>query len=163
MPAVPPEMLTSTTTPRPATKPIQEGYGTTTVASNITTLLPYTCKQGWSEFMNIDTPTESHSYETEGPGDYEMMFELRKYYSFCAKPTGIKCQTVTDKLPYSMSLDLDVMCNLETGLQCLNSKQGGFNCADYEVSVNCDCGSKFVFFIKSPYSHCKRIPLNSIS
>ena len=96
--------------------------------------------------MNIDTPQAAKSYEDSGPGDYESIKELRNYYSFCANPIGIKCQSVADKMPYTMSLDYGVTCDLNYGLKCLNSDQGGFDCGDYEVSVNCDCGREYYGF-----------------
>ncbi|KAL4222951.1 Mucin-5B [Mactra antiquata] len=107
------------------------------------TKMPYTCKQGWSQWMNIDLPSVQKSWETNGPGDVEPITELRKYYSFCAKPTGIKCQSATTFTPYTdpLNQDIDVECNLEKGLQCLNAKQGGYNCDDYEVAVYCECAS----------------------
>lgn len=94
--------------------------------------------------MNIDKPTQTHAFETAGSGDNELIGELRKYYSFCANPTGIKCRTADDKTPYTMAADLDLLCTLETGLQCLNDRQGGYTCSDYEVSFNCDCGRKYL-------------------
>ena len=124
----------------PLTKPHQDGSGKST-----TPAMPYTCKNGWSDFMNIDNALEMKPYEDAGPGDYESIKELRKYYSFCANPIGIKCQTVADKLPYHMSVDVDVTCDLNYGLKCLNSMQGGFDCGDYEISVNCDCGRKYCY------------------
>ena len=124
------------------TKRPQDGGGKTTVASTGSTPLPYTCKNGWSDFMNIDSPSVAKPWEDAGPGDYESLKELRHYYSFCANPIGIKCQTVADHLPYTMSRDYDQICDLSYGFKCLNSAQGGFPCADYEISVNCDCGRK---------------------
>ena len=129
------------------TKRPQDGGGKTTVASGGSTPLPYTCKNGWSDFMNIDSPSVAKPWENAGPGDYESIKELRNYYSFCANPIGIKCQTAADHLPYQNSMDFDQTCDLSYGLKCLNSAQGGFPCADYEISVNCDCGRKFsVYF-----------------
>lgn len=123
----------------------------------MTTPMPYTCKDGWSDPMNIDKPTQNKEFETEGPGDYELIKELRKYYSFCAKPTGIKCQTAKDHLPYTMSMDMEVICDLDTGMKCLNDKQGGFDCADYEVSVHCDCGGMYTqFYVLSSTSGVRK-------
>lgn len=121
------------------------GQSPTMVPSSQTTVSPYTCKQGWSDFMNIDSPTITKASETNGPGDVESIPELRKYYSFCANPTGIKCQSATTGASYIMSMDVDVTCDLTNGLECLNSKQGGFDCDDYEVSVFCECARKFNF------------------
>ena len=107
------------------------------------TPLPYTCKDGWSNWMNVDSPNVKHAFEIKNSGDYELMGELRHHYSFCAKPTAIKCQTVMDKRPYTSSKDDMVTCDLIDGLVCSNSNQGvGSTCSDYEVSVYCDCAGK---------------------
>jgi len=153
-------IMNGTTSSSPPTKPTQSGdEQTTTVPRTQTTTMPYTCKQGWSDFMNVDKPTQSHTYETSGSGDYELIPELRKYYSFCARPTGIMCQTAKDGLQYTMGPDLEVECNLDTGLRCLNDKQGGFDCADYEVSVNCDCGSMYSTILSVCQKVCKLLNL----
>ncbi|XP_052092501.1 mucin-5AC-like [Mytilus californianus] len=116
------------------------------VNSGIPTLQPtqttvyFNCKDGWSEWMNVDSPTVKNPFEIIDSGDFELMGELRHHYSFCAKPNSIKCQTVADKLPYTSSKDNQVTCDLIDGLVCSNSKQAGRNCSDYEVSVYCDCG-----------------------
>ena len=128
------------------TKKPQDGAGKTTVVVIGSTPLPYTCKNGWSDFMNVDSPGVAKSWEDAGPGDYESIKELRNYYSFCANPIGIKCQTAADHQPYQNNIfDVGVTCDLSYGLKCLNSAQGGFDCSDYEVSVNCDCGRKLLF------------------
>lgn len=108
------------------------------------TRLPYYCKDGWSEWMNVDSPIVKNTFEIKESGDFELMGELRHHYSFCAKPNSIKCQTIADKLPYTSSKDDQVTCDLIDGLVCSNSKQGGRNCSDYEVSVYCDCGGKIL-------------------
>lgn len=94
--------------------------------------------------MNIDLPTVVKPWETKGPGDIESITELRNYHSFCAEPTGIKCQSATTFTPYTdpLNQDIGVSCTLEKGLECLNANQGGYDCDDYEVSVFCDCARK---------------------
>ena len=114
----------------------------TTIPNTVSTKMPYICKQGWSDFMNIDKPNILNAWESNGPGDVEPISELRNYYSFCANPTGIQCRTALMKQPYTMTLDKDVSCDLVTGLECLGAKQGTYPCEDYEVSVFCECGCK---------------------
>ncbi|WAR09825.1 MFGM-like protein [Mya arenaria] len=134
-----PLTLFTTTTLMPTTS----GHvtGVTTVSSNITTPMPFICVPGWTPFISVDTPGALNTWEKSGPGDTEPITELRNLYGFCAYPTGIQCRTKVDKLPYTMSLDFDTVCNLEKGFECLNSAQGGMECGDYEVSFQCDCGT----------------------
>ena len=49
--------------------------------------VPYSCVEGWSPWMNIDSPTATRDSEDKGTGDYEMLWELRQYYRyfFCVK------------------------------------------------------------------------------
>ncbi|KAH3721642.1 hypothetical protein DPMN_064585 [Dreissena polymorpha] len=135
--------VTSTTTPPP---PLRNMI--TTVSRNMTTSMPYTCTPGWSEFMSIDTPSVLHTWEGQGLGDIEPLSELRKYYNFCANPSGIQCRVRDTRVSYIMSPDFDTECSLEKGFVCLNSVQGPIGCLDYEVSVHCDCGSKCVYSYK---------------
>ena len=93
--------------------------------------------------MNLDSPMDMKSWETS-PGDSEPIKDLRNFYSFCAKPTGIKCRSVVQQMPYTMTQDVQTVCSLEQGFQCLDADQGGFQCEDYEVSVHCDCARKFI-------------------
>ncbi|WAR14241.1 HMCT-like protein [Mya arenaria] len=115
--------------------------GISTVSTNMTKPMPYICVPGWTPFMSVDTPGAFNTWEKSGPGDTEPITELRNLYGFCAKPTGIQCRTKVDKLPYTMSMNFDTVCNLEKGFECLNSAQGGMECGDYEVSFQCDCGT----------------------
>ncbi|XP_052248669.1 mucin-5AC-like isoform X9 [Dreissena polymorpha] len=128
--------VSSTTTPPPPLLNM-----TTTVSRNMTTSMPYTCTPGWSEFMSIDTPSVLHTWEGQGLGDIEPLSELRKYYSFCANPSGIQCRVRDTRVSYTMSPDFETECSLEKGFVCLNSVQAPMACLDYEVSVNCDCGT----------------------
>ena len=42
--------------------------------------VPPTCVEGWTTWMNIDTPYATRLSETMGAGDYEMIWELHQYY-----------------------------------------------------------------------------------
>ncbi|KAH3721635.1 hypothetical protein DPMN_064574 [Dreissena polymorpha] len=94
---------------------------TTTVSRNMTTSMPYTCTPGWSEFMSIDTPTVLYTWEGQGLGDIEPLSELRKYYSFCANPSGIQSRVRDTRVSYIMSPDFDTKYSLEKGFVFLNS------------------------------------------
>jgi len=115
----------------------------TTVGSTPTQTPPYICIPGWTPFMNVDLPTVTNSWETKGTGDVEPISVLRQHFSFCGQPTGIQCRSAVDGIPYINTLDLETVCTIEKGFECLNSKQGGYDCGDYEVSFNCDCGSMY--------------------
>ncbi|WAQ93429.1 MFGM-like protein [Mya arenaria] len=133
--------LTPLTTTTLMPTPSGHVTGVTTVSSNKTTPMPFICVPGWTPFISVDTPGALNTWEKSGPGDTEPITELRNLYGFCAYPTGIQCRTKFDKLPYTMSLDFDTVCNLEKGFECLNSAQDGMECGDYEVSFQCDCGT----------------------
>lgn len=89
--------------------------------------------------MNIDSPTDVRSSESQGPGDYELLWELRQYYSFCEQPRAIRCRSTLTQQPYHRNQDT-VICELPTGLICLDSAATNGLCDDYEISVECDCG-----------------------
>ncbi|KAK3108253.1 hypothetical protein FSP39_004202 [Pinctada imbricata] len=133
-------------------KPVTDRYGLPTpspktdIFGNPVTKKPYSCKEGWSVWMNNDTPTK-------GQGDFETIASLRYEYSFCAKPQSIQCRTVADKMPVTMSLDGGVICDANVGLVCRNADQSDNSCEDYEVSVYCDCGGS------TPEPHVTKSPI----
>ena len=56
--------------------------GVTTVSPPVPVTVPYSCVEGWSPWMNIDSPTATRDSEDKGTGDYEMLWELRQYYRY---------------------------------------------------------------------------------
>ena len=52
-------------------------------------------QHGWSDWMNIDRPNNGNN-----AGDIESIDELRKYYTFCANPTPVKCREVGTNAEY---------------------------------------------------------------
>lgn len=122
---------------------VTNAFGQPHYTNNTLIPQPYKCVQGWSPFMNVDNPkNKSVASEIFGGGDIESLSALRQKYSFCAEPSSIKCQSVSDKYPYTLTGDVDVICNVEKGLLCMNRKQANGECKDYEVSVYCDCGGR---------------------
>lgn len=63
------------------------GSSTTSVPVPVT--LSNTCVEGWSQWMNIDSPTATRRTETQGTGDYEMLSELREYYRYCINTVNL--------------------------------------------------------------------------
>ncbi|XP_076461744.1 uncharacterized protein LOC143294198 [Babylonia areolata] len=114
--------------------------GSSTPPTLVPVTVPYTCVEGWSPWMNIDSPTATRGSETTGTGDYELLWELRQYYSFCAQPRAIRCRSVRTQQSYHWNQD-SVICELPTGLICLNTDASSGVCDDYEISVECDCGT----------------------
>lgn len=120
---------------------VTDAFGQPHASNNTLIPQPYKCVQGWSSFMNVDTPKDAVvSGELYGAGDIESLSALRQKFSFCAHPTSIKCQSVLDKVPYTVTGDKDVVCDVDKGLLCVNRKQMSGLCEDYEVSVFCECG-----------------------
>ncbi|XP_019623677.1 PREDICTED: mucin-2-like isoform X2 [Branchiostoma belcheri] len=133
---------TKPTTIPTGTVPGTEGTTTTigSVTTKPTTQTMQTAPQiaciqhGWSDWMNVDRPNNGNN-----AGDIESIDELRKYYTFCANPTSIKCREVGTNTQYDATGDGGNVCNLVTGFQCTNDFQWDAMCSDYEVSVYCDC------------------------
>ncbi|KAI8516201.1 hypothetical protein Bbelb_070140, partial [Branchiostoma belcheri] len=133
---------TKPTTIQTGTVPGTEGTTTTigSVTTKPTTQTMQTAPQiaciqhGWSDWMNVDRPNNGNN-----AGDIESIDELRKYYTFCANPTSIKCREVGTNTQYDATGDGGNVCNLVTGFQCTNDFQWDAMCSDYEVSVYCDC------------------------
>ncbi|KAI8477523.1 hypothetical protein Bbelb_447440, partial [Branchiostoma belcheri] len=122
---------TKPTTIQTGTVPGTEGTTTTigSVTTKPTTQTMQTAPQiaciqhGWSDWMNVDRPTTS-------------IDELRKYYTFCANPTSIKCREVGTNTQYDATLWMVVMSvTWWTGFQCTNDFQWDAMCSDYEVSA----------------------------
>ena len=134
-----------TVAPAAFTQDIPTPSPKTDIFGNPVTRKPYSCKEGWSVWMNSDTPTQ-------GRGDFETIAALRYSHSFCAKPQSIRCRTVKDQVPVTVTLDGSVVCDVKNGLACFNDEQSDNTCEDYEVSVYCDCGGEM--FIKN---RCIRI------
>ena len=122
---------------------VTDAFGQPHASNNTLIPQPYTCVQGWSPFMNVDNPkNKSVASEIYGGGDIESLSALRQRYSFCAHPTSIQCRSAKDQYPYIRTGDVDVICDVNKGLLCMNRKQTDGECADYEVSFYCNCGGK---------------------
>lgn len=104
---------------------------------------PYSCTHGWTIWLNVDNPSVDHVYETEGPGDYELITRLHEVHSFCARPVSIRCRTTDNLVPSHRSGDAGVVCDLTQGLVCVNADQKTGRCHNYEVSLLCECERKF--------------------
>ncbi|KAK7483904.1 hypothetical protein BaRGS_00024788, partial [Batillaria attramentaria] len=142
---------TPTPTPSPSPSPGAQSrqtitYSPTTAKQGVVTSvpgtrMPYSCTQGWTAWFNLDSPSTSRDDEWKGPGDYETVTGMRNAYSFCAKPTAIRCREVYSQRPAHLSSS-PASCDLEEGLVCLNSQAPDKLCEDFEVSFHCDCGKE---------------------
>nr|XP_045582100.1 uncharacterized protein LOC123745535 [Procambarus clarkii] len=110
------------------------GITSSTVSSSDTTTKP-TCVNGWTSWMNTHTPS---------PQDWDDMDDLRSLaekYTFCASHEILytQCQVVGLGLSPEASGQVAITCNLNAGLQCIDSLQAPQHCFDYEVRFYCDC------------------------
>lgn len=85
---------------------------------------------GWTSWYDRDNPGGSGDWETRSS------FDL----TGCENPTAIECQTVDGRSINETGQN--VICNLQTGLVCLNKENGGSSffgttCLDYRVRFYC--------------------------
>ncbi|GAB6030548.1 hypothetical protein CHUAL_007413 [Chamberlinius hualienensis] len=108
------------------------GTTKTTLVTVVTTVTPYpsVCdKTGWTEWMNSRDPDDT--------GDYEIIPELRKKYSFCGgnEIENVECRRVNSL--NGRQSHANVECTKDRGLVCKNSLK--YYCEDYEVRFYCNC------------------------
>ena len=99
------------------------------------------CVQGWTGWMNTDKPGLNHDYETRGPGDYELVDQVRKSNMFCETPSAIECKESNSSRMWHMSEQDKLECDLRNGFVCVNADQSDEMCLDYEVRFWCECGT----------------------
>ena len=103
-----------------------------------------TCVPGWTEWINEDSPNVDNSYEYKGSGDYELVHILRESDKVCAKPKAIECRQQNTSIPWHLSEDDALECDLKNGFVCLNDEQSDLLCHDYEVRFWCECEGKII-------------------
>ncbi|XP_070575062.1 hemocytin-like [Ptychodera flava] len=124
-----------TTTPQGVTTLQSTAAPSTTVTSSgYTPTEPIQCTNGWTDWMNSDSPLT-------GNGDNELLYQLRKKYSFCASEEIVDFKCRVDSVPFTdaslTNQNFEVPCS-PSGLKCVNS-QNGNGCYNYEVQFLCAC------------------------
>ena len=90
------------------------------------------CSDGWTEWFNINKPTDSQEIET--------IASVLSTYPTC-NPIGLECRNevtgiiMTDDETNDFSAQLET-CMLGRGYNCV-----GKNCYDYSIRVNCKCNT----------------------
>ncbi|KAF8767625.1 Hemocytin like protein [Argiope bruennichi] len=92
-------------------------------------------KTGWTPWMN--TPSFVG-------GDFEELTSpslKATYEEFCGftNMTTIECRVAETKIS-AQEAGQNVICELPTGLVCVDTDQNGRICEDYEIRMYCDCG-----------------------
>ncbi|XP_071530009.1 uncharacterized protein [Panulirus ornatus] len=103
--------------------------------TEITSTTAPVCVDGWTQWMNTHTPS---------PDDWDDMDDLRSLgekYTFCAahQIVDTQCQVVGLKMRAEAAGQVDVVCTINTGLQCNDDLQAPQHCYDYEMRFYCDC------------------------
>ncbi|CAG5119587.1 unnamed protein product, partial [Candidula unifasciata] len=86
----------------------------------------------WTNWMSDHSP--------DAVGDMETILQLRRHYSFCntSDILAVRCRdSKTKRTPEELG-QLNVLCEINRGLVCINSNQLLGQCVDYEVSFLCD-------------------------
>ena len=94
---------------------------------------PIACSY-WSEWINEDDPKD-------GDKEFKSVEQLRRM-GFCLHGTvkEIECRDVVKDRLYSQTGNQGVVCSLEQGLSCIQSRQGkGGRCVDYKIRYYCHC------------------------
>jgi hypothetical protein len=84
-------------------------------------------QDGWTVWLNRDTPS--------GSGDYETLSDFVKTGQSCANPSAIECRRISDKKIFSETGE-KVTCDKTKGLICLTSDNSP-ECSNYEVRFYC--------------------------
>ncbi|MDJ0763879.1 MAG: FecR domain-containing protein [Myxococcota bacterium] len=86
----------------------------------------------WTFWVSRDTPN--------GKGEAENFLPiLNAGFPVCQKPTRIECRTRASRVDWLMTGDR-LICELPTGLFCVNAEQPDGQCEDYEVRFFCPKG-----------------------
>ena len=97
-------------------------------------VVPTACSY-WSDWFNDNRP------KAGGEKEFKSLDELQ-LLGFCLEGqiTEIECRDAVRDGSHAESGDSDVICSLESGLSCLQSRQGkGGRCKDYKIRYFCDC------------------------
>ncbi|XP_025095657.1 mucin-5AC-like [Pomacea canaliculata] len=103
-----------------------------TAAVAITTAAaPRTCVNGWSAWINNDSPDT-------GDGDVEKMTS-QQLSQFCpgGRVTQVDCRT-TEDIEYFSSGEM-LTCTVDGGLVCNNADNDPIPCSDYKIRYECSC------------------------
>ncbi|XP_014665852.1 PREDICTED: hemocytin-like [Priapulus caudatus] len=112
---------------------------TTELEKEPTSTLSPECVDGWTQWMDSDTPFDNQPFERQiGVGDNELISQLRLEYAFCELPIDVECRTRDDQVPSDLTRE-QVTCDADTGFSCLNNQQYDNECENYEVRFFCQC------------------------
>ncbi|XP_076029577.1 hemocytin-like isoform X2 [Oratosquilla oratoria] len=91
------------------------------------------CRDGFSSWMNINTPNNTAQDDIEGFDD------LRERYTFCQdhQIVIVSCRPADRNLRTQRQ---NIVCDRKNGLVCLGENQAPNGCHDYEIQVFCNCG-----------------------
>ena len=97
-----------------------------------------TCVNGWSDWLNRNSP------DVSGTGDVEKM-TASELTSFCPGGTisQVECQTA-DGIPSYSSGEI-LTCTTDGGLVCSNADNFPIPCTDYQIKYQCTCPGQFRF------------------
>ncbi|PVD30852.1 hypothetical protein C0Q70_10127 [Pomacea canaliculata] len=117
-----------------------------TAAVAITTAAaPRTCVNGWSAWINNDSPDT-------GDGDVEKMTS-QQLSQFCpgGRVTQVDCRT-TEDIEYFSSGEM-LTCTVDGGLVCNNADNDPIPCSDYKIRYECSCHRKLSLISERGYTH----------
>ncbi|KAJ8313527.1 hypothetical protein KUTeg_008088 [Tegillarca granosa] len=101
------------------------------------TAVPHACITRWSQWINKDNPV-SDGMEREFMQAYE-----KKLFCGFGQLTQIECKTAdVYGIPYHMTGDTGTICNIQTGLTCLNLNNHPSMCHDYKIRYFCQCSAQ---------------------
>ncbi|XP_053374175.1 mucin-5AC-like [Mercenaria mercenaria] len=100
-------------------------YLSTKTHQSTTMLVPVMCKEGWSTWINRDSPNN-------GTGDIERMTQ-REMSNFCSGGRMSEIECITSSGIPSYSTGEIISCSVNNGLECLNENNFPVTCSDYKV------------------------------